>query len=53
MQFLLSPANAENILGQAGKYAVRVKASIGYPYEDKAGTFNGAGFLFDKERVGF
>ena len=54
MQFLLSPANAENILGQAEKYAVRVKASIGYPFaEDKAGTFNGAGFLFDKERGWF
>ena len=42
------------MLDEAEGYAVRVKASIGYPFaEDKAGTFNGAGFLFDKERGWF
>ena len=44
-------AFAQSVLDQAEKYAVRVKASIGYPFaEDKAGTFNGAGFLFNKKK---
>ena len=42
---MLSSVNAESILDKAEKFAVRVKASIGYPFaEDKAGTFNGAVF---------
>ena len=50
----ISLAGAQRVLGEAEKYAVRVKASIGYPFaEDKAGTFNGAGFLFDKEKGWF
>lgn len=45
---------AQTILDQAEQYAVRVKASIGYPFaEDKAGTFNGAGFLFNKKKGWF
>jgi len=45
---------AQSVLDDAEKYAVRVKASIGYPFaEDDAGTFNGAGFLIDKERGWF
>ncbi len=52
--FLLSLGGAQSVLDEAEGYAVRVKASIGYPFaEDKAGTFNGAGFLFDKERGWF
>ena len=51
---MLSSVNAESILDKAEKFAVRVKASIGYPFaEDKAGTFNGAGFLFDLEKGWF
>ena len=47
-------SNAESFLTDAEKYAVRVKSSISYPFaEDKAGTFNGAGFLIDKERGWF
>lgn len=50
----ISLAAAQSVLGEAEKYAVRVKASIGFPFaEDKAGTFNGAGFLFDKEKGWF
>jgi len=45
---------AQSVLDDAEKYAVRVKASIGYPFaEDYAGTFNGAGFLIDKEKGWF
>ena len=52
--FHLSLGGAQSVLDEAEGYAVRVKASIGYPFaEDKAGTFNGAGFLFDKERGWF
>jgi S1-C subfamily serine protease len=53
--FFLSPiAKAENMLEKAERYAVRVKASIGYPFaEDDTGTFNGAGFLIDKKRGWF
>ena len=52
--FDLSLGGAQSVLDEAEGYAVRVKASIGYPFaEDKAGTFNGAGFLFDKERGWF
>lgn len=52
--FHLSMGGAQSVLDEAEGYAVRVKASIGYPFaEDKAGTFNGAGFLFDKERGWF
>ena len=51
---MLSSVNAESILDKAEKFALRVKASIGYPFaEDKAGTFNGAGFLFDLEKGWF
>ena len=47
-------SNAESFLSHAEKYAVRVKSSISYPFaEDKAGTFEGAGFLIDKERGWF
>ena len=47
-------ASSQSVLDEAEKYAVRVKASIGYPFaEDEAGTFNGAGFLFDKEKGWF
>lgn len=55
LSFFLSPiAKAENILEKAERYAVRVKASIGYPFaEDDTGTFNGAGFLIDKKRGWF
>ena len=42
------------VLDDAEKYAVRVKASISYPFaEDEAGTFNGAGFLIDKNKSWF
>ena len=52
--FHLSLGGAQSVLDEAEGYAVRVKASIGYPFaEDKAGTFNGAGFLFDKEKPRF
>lgn len=45
---------ANTFLSDAEKYAVRVKSSISYPFaEDEAGTFNGAGFLIDKERGWF
>jgi len=45
---------AQSVLDDAEKYAVRVKASIGYPFaEDDVGTFNGAGFLIDKEKGWF
>jgi len=51
---ILSVANAQSFLDEAEKYAVRVKASISYPFaEDDAGTFNGAGFLFNKEKGWF
>lgn len=49
-----SITHAQSSLTKADKYSVRVKASIGYPFaEDDAGTFNGAGFLFDKEKGWF
>ena len=52
--FHLSLGGAQSVLDEAEGYAVRVKASIGYPFaEDKAGTFNVAGFLFDKEKGWF
>ena len=45
---------ANTFLSDAEKYAVRVKSSISYPFaEDEAGTFNGAGFLINKERGWF
>lgn len=45
---------ANTFLSDAEKYAVRVKSSISYPFaEDEAGTFNGAGFLIDRERGWF
>ena len=37
-------------LEDAAKYTVRVKTSISHAFaEDDAGTFNGAGFLVDKQ----
>ena len=51
---LVSTICSAGILDDAEKYAVRVKASISYPFaEDKAGTFNGAGFLIDRNRGWF
>lgn len=51
---MTTAAFSQSVLDEAEKYAVRVKASIGYPFaEDEAGTFNGAGFLLDKERGWF
>ena len=42
---MLSSVNAESILDKAEKFAVRVKASIGYPFaEDKAGRLMGLVF---------
>ena len=42
---------AQSVLDDVEKYVVRVKASIGYPFaEDDAETFNGAGFLIDKQK---
>lgn len=56
LSFLTFSSNgfAKSFLDDAEKYAVRVKASIGYPFaEDDAGTFNGAGFLVDIKRGWF
>ena len=51
---LMSGQVFASVLDDAEKYAVRVKASISYPFaEDEAGTFNGAGFLVDKSRSWF
>lgn len=51
---LMSGQVFAGVLEDAEKYAVRVKASISYPFaEDEAGTFNGAGFLIDKGRSWF
>jgi serine protease Do len=51
---ICTQAYAESFLSDAERYAVRVKSSISYPFaEDEAGTFNGAGFLIDRERGWF
>ena len=48
--FIVPSVIAETMLDKAEKFAVRVKTSIAYPFaEDEAGTFNGAGFLVDRE----
>lgn len=54
INFIYIISYADTFLSDAEKYAVRVKSSISYPFaEDQAGTFNGAGFLIDKERGWF
>ena len=54
LAFLTANSVFAGVLEDAEKYAVRVKASISYPFaEDKAGTFNGAGFLIDINKSWF
>lgn len=54
LTFVTANSVFAGVLDDAEKYAVRVKASISYPFaEDKAGTFNGAGFLIDKNKSWF
>ena len=54
LAFVTANSVFAGVLDDAEKYAVRVKASISYPFaEDKAGTFNGAGFLIDKNKSWF
>lgn len=54
LAFLIANSVFAGVLEDAEKYAVRVKASISYPFaEDDEGTFNGAGFLIDKNKSWF
>jgi serine protease Do len=49
--FVVSNANANDVIESAGLFTVKITTAVDYPFGDeKKGTWRGSGFLVDRER---